>query len=124
MYFIFPILTSLSFYEKPKLNYQENYENNVQLSIPQNVSISRDITEQHGNIENIDINDGIETIETIEDTFETTRETTDKRRNKLPPDEIEKQFSIKQSNTLFFLFCLSSSLCIFADLHNQWTRGR
>ena len=104
VYFIFPILTSLSFYEKSKLNYQEN---NEQLSVQQNLSPnnfqSMDIMEQHGNIESID-DDGIETIE------ETV--------------EIEKQFSIRQSNTLYFLFCASSSLCIFGDLLHQWMRGR
>ena len=124
VYFIFPILTSLSFYEKSKLNYQENYENNGQLSVHQNVSHnnfqSMDIIEQHGNIENID-NDG---IETIEETFETTIETTDTRNNTFLSVEIEKQFSIRQSNTLYFLFCASSSLCIFGDLLHQEIRGK
>ena len=124
VYFIFPILTSLSFYEKSKLNFQENYGNNRQLSVPQDVfpnnSQSINITEQHGNNGNID-NDG---IETIEDTFETTIETPDIKNNTLTSEEIEKQFSIRQSNTLFFLFCVSSGLCTFGDLWHQWMRGK
>ena len=124
VYFIFPILTSLSFYEKSKLNFQENHENNGQHSAPQNVSPnnsqSMDFTEQHGNIGHID-DDG---IETIENTFETTIETTDIRNNTFLSGEIEKQFSISQSNTLYFLFCASTSLCIFADWLHQWMRGK
>ena len=120
VYFIFPILTSFSFYEKSKLNFQENYEKNEQLSVPQNVFSnnfhSMDITEHHRNIGNTD-DDGIETIET-------TIETTDIRNNTFLSVEIEKQFSIRQSNTLYFLFCASTSLCIFGDLWHQWMRGK
>ena len=92
-----------------------------QLSVPQNNS-----PENHFNIKTID-DDG---IETIEDNFETTIETKDKitpknkRNNAFMSVEKEKQFSIRQSNTLFFLFCASTSLCIFGDLWHQWMRGK
>ena len=92
-----------------------------QLSVPQNNS-----PENHFNIKTID-DDG---IETIEDNFETTIETKDKitpenkRNNAFISVEKEKQFSIKQSNTLFFIFCGSTSLCIFGDLWHQWMRGK
>ena len=229
VYFIFPILTSFSFYEKSKLNFQENFEKldqlsvpqnvsqfnsqsmdaeskekitvsskrnitsvtveteklkrNEQLSVPQKVSPSMDSTEKDGNMKTIDdvwietIEDTFETtvettntyirtntstflemekkkeqlsvpqnnspenhfniktidddgIETIEDNFETTIETKDKitpknkRNNAFMSVEKEKQFSIRQSNTFFFLFCASTSLCIFADLWHQWMRGK
>ena len=115
-----------------KFNCQENYEKN-ELSVLQNDppcnSQKVDATEQHGDLVNID-EDGIETIETIEDTFETTIATKDKitdahkRNNHVPSITQEKQFSIRQSNTLFFLFCVSSSLCTFGDLWHQKMRGK
>ena len=116
----------------PKINCQENYEKK-ELSVLQNdppCNIQKvDTTEQHGDLVNID-EDGIETIETIEDTFETTIATKDKitvaqKRNNHSTSIIkEKQFSIRQSNTLFFLFCVSSSLCTFGDLWHQKMRGK
>ena len=128
VYFIFPIFTSFSFYDF-KFNFQENYEKN-ELSVLQNDPPSNsqkvDTTEQHWDLVDID-EDG---IETIEDTFETTIATKDKitaalkRKNHSPSVAQEKQFSIRQSNTLFFLFCFSSSLCTFGDLLHEWMRGK
>ena len=69
-------------------------------------------------------------IEKTENNFETTIETkdnitpTDKINNAFMSVEAEKQFSIRQSNTLFFLFCASTSLCIFGDLWHQSMRGK
>ena len=203
VYFIFPILTSMSFYEKSKLNYQKNCGKNEQLSVlgrvsrdNQNVDTSGhhgdinktnddgietvednlEITiEQHGDIYNIDKTD-VDGIKTVEDTFETTIETLDEitvdktyesgveavndtsqnietieqHRDKnnfdqtheadtikttdeltvneenvtFPSVETEKQLSIRQSYTIFCLFCVSSSLCIFGDLWYQWMRGK
>ena len=233
IYFVFPILTSFSFYEKSKLNFRENIEiqdqlsvpqpvlsfnsqsmgaettdeiyvaseinitlvtveteklkKNEQLSVPHKVSPSNsqenDATEKHCNMKTIvDVETTVETtdthnrnitsmsvemekkndqvsitqnnspynsqsmdftekdgnmktiddlsIETIEDTFENTVETKDKItpthkiNNAFMSVEAEKQFSIRQSNTLFFLFCASTSLCILGDLWHQWTRGK
>ena len=230
IYFVFPILTSFSFYEKSKLNFRENIEIQDQLSVPQPVlsfnsqsmgaettdeinvaseinitlvteklkkneplsvphivspsnSQKNDATEKHGNMKTIvDVETTVETtdtynrnitsmsvemekkndqvsitqnnspynsqsmdftekdgnmktiddlsIETIEDNFENTVETkdkitpTNKRNNAFMSVEAEKQFSIRQSNTLFFLFCASTSLCILGDLWHQWTRGK
>ena len=225
IYFVFPILTSFSFYEKSKLNFRENIEIQDQLSVPQPVlsfnsqsmgaettdeinvaseinitlvteklkkneplsvphivspsnSQKNDATEKHGNMKTIvDVETTVETtdthnrnitsmsvemekkneqnnypnnsqsldftekdgnmktiddvsIETIEDTFENTVETKDKItpthkiNNAFMSVEAEKQFSIRQSNTLFFLFCASTSLCILGDLWHQWMRGK
>ena len=65
--------------------------------------------------------DGTETVET---TTETTVEVVNIRNNGLPVVETEKNFSVRQSNILYLLFCLSSSLCIFGDLWHQWIRGK
>ena len=230
IYFVFPILTSFSFYEKSKLNFRENIEIQDQLSVPQPVlsfnsqsmgaettdeinvaseinitlvteklkkneplsvphivspsnSQKNDATEKHGNMKTIvDVETTVETtdtynrditsmsvemekkndqvsitqnnspynsqsmdftekdgnmktiddlsIETIQDTFENTVEAKDKItpthkiNNAFMSVEAEKQFSIRQSNTLFFLFCASTSLCILGDLWHQWTRGK
>ena len=129
VYFIFPLFTSFSFYEMSKFNCQENYEKN-ELSVLQNDPPSNsqkvDSTEQHGDLVDIDE----EGIETIEDTFETTIATKDKITAALKRNDHslsvaqEKQFSIRQSNILFFIFCVSSSLCTFGDLLHQWMRGK
>ena len=97
VYFIFPILSSLSFYEKSKSN-----DENERLSYLPNISPTNSQTvetaEQPGNIENMD-NPGNQSAEK------------------------EKQFSIWQSNILYLLFCVSSSLCIYGDFYHQWKRG-
>ena len=131
VYFIFPIFTSFSFYEMSKVNCQENYEKNklavLQNDLPSNAQ-KVDTTEQHGDQVDIDIEE--DGIETIEETVVTTIATKDnvtaahKRNNHSQSVEQEKQFSIRQSNTLFFLFCVSSCLCTFGDLWHQWMRGK
>ena len=102
VYFIFPILTSLSFYEKAK-----KYD--IETNDAQIVESS--------NYTNTD-------VDTVETTTETTVEVVNIRNNGLPVVETEKNFSVRQSNILYLLFCLSSSLCIFGDLCNQWIRGK
>ena len=41
----------------------------------------------------------------------------------LQSEETEKKFSVRQSNTLYLLFCISTSLCIWGDLWHQSKRG-
>ena len=64
----------------------------------------------------------------VETTTETTEEikvaVVNNRNDMLPVVETEKKFSVRQSNILFLLFCMSSSLCIFGDLWHQWIRGK
>ena len=105
VYFIFPILTSLSFYEKAK---KYDIETNDAQII------------ESSNYKNTDV-DGTKTVET---TTETTVAVVNIGNDGFPVVETEKKFSVRQSNILYFLFCLSSSLCIFGDLWHQWIRGK
>ena len=104
VYFIFPILTSLSFYEKAK---KYDIETNDAQII------------ESSNYKNTDV-DGTKTVET---TTETTVAVVNIGNDGFPVVETEKKFSVRQSNILYLLFCLSSSLCIFGDLWYQWIRG-
>ena len=144
VYFLFPILTSLSFYEKTKLKDQENHDKNV-LSLHQNGSTNnfhkRETSEQHGNIDNNEISgihiqsaenssfkitdeDEIVRVESpVITTNEMTVEVVNIRSDILQYEETEKSFSVKQSNILYLLFCLSTSLCILGDLWHQSKRG-
>ena len=74
MYFIFPILTSISFYEKSKLDYQENHDQNQQLAVLGSVSRNNSKmdynSENHGDLNKTN-DDG---NETVEDNFEITIE--------------------------------------------------
>ena len=144
VYFLFPILTSLSFYEKTKLKDQENHDKNV-LLLHKNVSPNnfhkRETSEQHGNIDNNEISgihiqsaenssfkitdeDEIVRVESpVITTNEMTVEVVNIRSDILQYEETEKSFSVKQSNILYLLFCMSTSLCILGDLWHQSKRG-
>ena len=107
VYFIFPTLTSLSFYEKAKIDDKE--------------SDDAQIVESSNN-KNTDED---ETVETTTETTEEIKVAVVNNRNDMSPvAETEKKFSVRQSNILFLLFCMSSSLCIFGDLWHQWIRGK
>ena len=140
VYFLFPLLTSLSFYEKSKLNDQETHDKNEELSVLQNVSLNNSqkvkTAEQHGNMvkhmktseiqyqssENSTYkNTDEDVIVTVETTRKTTNEITVAVVNIIKKKEMK--FSVRQSNTLYLLFCMSTSLCIFGDLWYQWIRG-
>mgnify|MGYP001251019929 CR=1 FL=1 len=109
VYFIFPILTSLSFYEKAQIDEIETHD--AQIAESSNYKIT-------------DV-DGTETVETTtEKTDEITVAAVNISNDVLPVVETEKTFSVRQSNILYLLFCLSSSLCIFGDLWHQWIRGK
>ena len=144
VYFLFPILTSLSFYEKTKLKDQENHDRNV-LSLHPNVSPNnshkRETSEQQGNIDNIEISgihiqssenssfkitdedENVRVESTVITTNKLTVEVVNIRSDILQSEETEKSFSVKQSNTLYLLFCISTSLCILGDLWHQSKRG-
>ena len=145
VYFLFPILTSLSFYEKTKLKDREYQGKDRKLLVHQNVSPNNsqkvETSEQNGNIDNDEISgvhiqssensiltitneDGIVRVEsTVTKINEMTVEVGNLRNDALPSEETEKKFSVKQSNTLYLLFCVSTSLCIWGDLWHQSKRG-
>ena len=140
VYFLFPILTSLSFYEKSKLNDQETHDKNEELSVLQNVSLNNSqkvkTAEQHGNmVKHMKIseiqyqssenstckNRDEDGIVTVKATRKTTNEITVAVVN--ITKKIEMKFSVRQSNILYLLFCMSTSLCILGDLWHQSKRG-
>ena len=86
VYFIFPILTSLSFYEKANIDDKE--------------SDDAQIVESTNN-KNTDED------ETVDTTTETTEEievaVVNNRNDMLPVVETEKKFSVRQSNILFYI---------------------
>ena len=140
VYFLFPILTSLSFYEKSKLNDQETHDKNEQLSVLQNVTLNNSqkvvTAEQHGNmVKHMKISE-IQFQSSENSTYKNTDEdgivtveTTRKTNNKITVAVVnttkrtEMKFSFRQSNILYLLFCMSTSLCISGDLWYQWKRG-
>ena len=143
VYFLFPILTSLSFYEKTKLKDQENQEKNRKLLVHKNVSPKNsqkmETSEQNGNIDNVEIS-GVhfqssensnftitddDAIVRVESTITTFNEKTVEVEVEvvLQSEETKKKFSVRQSNSLYLLFCISTSLCIWGDLWHQSKRG-
>ena len=142
VYFLFPILTSLSFYEKTKLKDRENQGKNRKLLVHQNVSPNNsqkvETSEQNGNIDNVEIS-GVhfqssensnftitddDAIVRVESTITTFNEMTVEVEVVLQSEETKKKFSVRQSNSLYLLFCISTSLCIWGDLWHQSKRGR
>ena len=146
VYFLFPILTSLSFYEKTKLKDREYQGKDRKLLVHQNVSPNNsqnvETSEPNGNIDNVEISgvhfqssensiftitadeDGIARVESTETKInEMTVEVVNLTSDVLQSEETEKKFSVKQSNTLYLLFCVSTSLCIWGDLWHQSKRG-
>ena len=124
-----------------KLKDRENQGKNRKLLVHQNVSPNNsqkvETSEQNGNIDNVEISgfhfqssensnftitddDAIVRVESTKTTF---NEKTVEVEVVLQSEETKKKFSVRQSNSLYLLFCISTSLCIWGDLWHQSKRG-
>ena len=65
----------------------------------------------------------IEVIEAKQDLSESPKEQKNFTLDNSWNEELEMTFSLQQSNTLYLLFLLGSTLCIVMDIHNQGLRS-
>ena len=65
----------------------------------------------------------IEVIEAKQDLSESPKEQKNFTLDNSWNEELEMTFSLQQSNTLYLLFLLGSTLCIVVDIHNQGLRS-
>ena len=142
VYFIFPILTSMSFYGKPKKNIEEEEGNKASNDEgeEEGSKASNDIREKEGN----EASNGIREEEGNKASNDIREEEGNKASNNIreeegnktsndireeegnnasEEDKINMHFSIKQSNILYMFFLLGSVLCIFGDVYHQDKRG-
>ena len=97
VYFLFPILTSMSFYGKPRLLKNDDEDRNEYVLEPYAEPLEN--LEDTGNVIDDDKEGGSESVR-------------------------QMHFSVRQSNILYILFIFGFILCVGADVLHQFTRKK
>ena len=97
VYFLFPILTSMSFYGKPRLLKNDDDERNEYVLEPYAEPLENLV--DTGNVIDVDKEGGSESVR-------------------------QMHFSVRQSNILYILFIFGFILCVGADVLHQFTRKK